>query len=678
MGALESVPQYDITVHDDGYDNSFRRVHDSPSSATTFRHENLSGYYGASPTRKCMHHDNKNKSRSVCNTSSTEPPSDCDEGNYDESNSEGEEKDCWGGPVLKNIISLLSPHKMNAVVPSISFNSLSSREGTDGTADHDVLVVDRVGTPEQQCQLDLSQESWSSPTGVDDMEFHPPNLNELPRKRLNFDQEEEQYQRFTYANDQDIPLPCANILPSKCSLRHQHGVPQQHGQGPQDDIVQHYDTESEISHLEDFLTKYQPTHASFESEHAKATALHKLGILQWKVGRYFFSEHALTDCIYMYQHLLDGYSMLEAEVQSALASELAHVFVSTGRVHLSKGDSNAAMHCYRECVQHLSSIPKDSSCSVVSSTTPLSPASLFAQACVGAGRALASQGKLKASLKRYKRALKVQLDCQEADSPIDREDISALPVDQAKVPLNDVAETLSHLGRLYEQHNDLDRAMKCHTLALSLYQSVLDPFAVDIGYALNNIGQLYLRLGHILEAEDNLKRSHHVFSLRLGKSHRNTADALLSIGQLYASQGKHKKALSTYKRVLRTGPAVFGRLLALTLHLVAVSYQATFRLDKAFKYYQREVNVLNSTLPPYHLDKARLLHLMAKLAMTTVDNNGDFMMLEETADWLREAAAIYHNNEGKCPRDELPYLEADIEETRKRIRRKKQQLIHYT
>ncbi|KAL7543667.1 hypothetical protein ACHAXR_013495 [Thalassiosira sp. AJA248-18] len=420
----------------------------------------------------------------------------------------------------------------------------------------------------------------------------------------------------------------------------------------------------EISSLEEFIQKSQSSAStSFACAHSKAAALHKLGILQWKCGRYFFSEHALADCLNLYQHLLDKCN----PDHSLLVLENSHVFVSMGRVYLSKGEGDAAMQCYRECVRLLSFIPK-STCSL----TTMTPVRLFAQACVGAGRALASQGKLKASLKRYKRALKVQLGYPAADSPVDREEISALKVDKATVPLNDVAETFSHLGRLYEQRNDLHRAMECFAESLAIYRSVLDPYAVDIGYVLNNIGQLYLRLGRAAEAEDYLIRSHQVFSLSLGRNHRNTADALLSIGQLYASQGQHKKALTTYKRVLRAEPAVFGQLHAVTLHSIACSYEAIFRLGKALRYYQKLVSALSITPSPHHLNRARLLHHMAEIAIQVVDSTGEHVLLDESADWLEEAAEI----NGKFD-SELLY--ESIKETTKRIKRRRHKLfIHIT
>mmetsp|Transcript_18072 Transcript_18072/g.39051 ORF Transcript_18072/g.39051 Transcript_18072/m.39051 type:complete len:701 (-) Transcript_18072:54-2156(-) len=690
----ETVPQVDCTMNgDDEHDDndSFCRV---PASAA---HEQPKMYRlptkqsGVStPTRR-----NCTTSSTMLTLESAPIPSSSYESDdeYYSPSSRVDPEDCWGSLVLQSLFSLISPKKKNAISCNESIDPRSSRVAVTDDSD-DTPVKKSANAQEFQFDSlsDTSEKSWASPNGVEDFPLSSSSSESaLSSKRLHYNHlgppliEDQQQQDDSEDLAQEFPLPSESNLPSKRLHCHHLQPPfaEQDDSGVLSEAPHHfldaaskYEAESNlnaaISCLEQFLYQSQFLTTSFECEHSKASALHKLGILQWKCGRYFFSEHVLLDCLHIYQSLLDrnnNSAKRETEVHSQLALETAHVLVSTGRVYLSKGEGDAAMECYNECIRHLSSIPR-SKCNSV----PITPARIFAQACVGAGRVLASQGRSKASLKRYKRALKIQLGHQVADSPSTRGEIHALSVHEARVPLIDIAETLSHLGRLYEQCNNFARAMECHTRALAFYRSVLDPNAVDIGYASNNLGQLYLRIGRVAEAEEAFKTAHQVFSLRLGKNHRNTADALLSIGQLYASQGLHNKALSTFKRVLRSKPAVFGELLAATFHSIACSYDATFRLDKALKYYQREVNVLIGTLSPYHVSVARILHHMAKIAIQSVDCKGEYMYLDQTVNWLEEAAEIYHNNKGKVYNHELLHLESSLEETRKRIKREHRSL----
>jgi len=678
MGAAESIHQAHGLINDDVVNGDGENSSAYCVEPKSFRLPQ--NHIALSPClRKCTHQP-KAKGRPACTTSSTiltyesapyspyspysleslDTPGDHPSGRDDDSTAY-----CWAGPMLKTIISLVSPQKPRCIIDSAH----SKQEAADNAASN--LSPER-GMHSQECQLDFSvksDQSCASPSGVQDFPTLPSSssASDLPCKSLFHDLqpkiiEQEQYQESPPIQAQDTLISDRGTTPR----RRIHLTVSEHLEyllNAASKYEAESDLEAAMSSLETYLHKSQQSLASptFASDHSKATTLHKLGILQWKCGRYFFSEHILTDCIHLYQCLLDGDNpaLNDQEMLSQLLLEIAHVFVSTGRVYLSKGEGEAAMQCYNDCVRHLSSIPRCGSTSIDS-------ARIFAQACVGAGRALACQGKLKASLKRYKRALKVQLGYQAPLSPIEEGDISSLSVDEVKVPLNDVAETLSHLGRLYEQWDQLTLAMECHAKALSFYQAVLDPYSVDIGYASNNVGQMYLRLGRIAEAEKALKLSHQVFSQSLGRNHRNTADALLSLGQLYASRGQQKKALTTYKKVLRAEPAVFGHLLAVTLHSIACCYEAMMRLDKALKYYQREVNIM----APCHLHRAQLLHHMATIAMKAVDSNGDYVLLDQAADWLEEAAAIYYNNESKSfDNDLLLHLEASIEETRRRMKR---------
>mmetsp|Transcript_25745 Transcript_25745/g.54409 ORF Transcript_25745/g.54409 Transcript_25745/m.54409 type:complete len:682 (-) Transcript_25745:42-2087(-) len=675
MGAAESSPRV-------GADGKMNHHHDYHGNfCTPPNHNTTSDTFNVCqlPSKKCLSPTHRNCSqqpkdgRSSCNTISTILTSEsapytphssrCEDLPYSPVTviRDDSSDDCWGGQVLMSILSRILPQKKHAISFNESFNSINSVKFANDNAT--TTVVESESIPNIVHDLSLpNQLALPSDLSCPDLEKSPHTRQQL---RENSELEDEAI------------LPQNNsTFPNKRN-HHMPLIEKQHENDLED--LYHYlhdaskqEAESEfdaaISNLEEFLDQSRSfTSSSFYGEHLRAATLHKLGLCQWKAGRYFFSEHIFLDCIHMYQRLLDEDNLAtdEPALFSQLVLETAHVLVSAGRVYLSKGEEDAAMRCYNECVQHLSSIPK-STCTVAA---PITPERLFGQACVGAGRVYSLKGRLKSSLNRYKRALRTQLGSS-ADSPVASDDISALPIHEARVPPSDIAETLSHLGRLYEQWNDLDRAMECHANALSIYKSELDPYAVDIGYASNNVGQLYLRFGRYDEAEEAFVTAHQVFSIRLGNNHRNTADALLSIGQLNASQGRHKKALSMFKRVLRAQPAVSGQLLAVTFHSIAWSYEASYKLEKALKYYEQTLSVLDTALP-CHLNRARLLHRMAKIAMQAVDSKGDYVLLDQALTWLEEAAEIYNHNEGKAPIEVL-HLESSIEETRKRLRRKAQ------
>lgn len=425
------------------------------------------------------------------------------------------------------------------------------------------------------------------------------------------------------------------------------------------------DLNAAISQIESYLYQahFLSDQTSFFFECRRAAALHKLGCLQWKCGRYQLSLYALLEARNLYDSLIEECSIGSQDVSSNLQLASASVLVSTGRLHLSRGEGAAAMRCYRECVQRLSSMQ--------SSYEQSESARVFAQACSGAGQVLLSQGKFSASLKRLKRALKVQLGYQGADIPVSREEISSLSFHTACVPLPEIAETLSHLGRLYEKQGSLHESMQCFSKSFGIYSMALGPNHADAADISNKLGRVLLRLGRFSEAEQAIRRAYQIFGNNLGQHHRNTSTAFLNLGMLYAYRGQHNRALDVYYRVLHIQHTLFGEEvhadLAITYHYIAESNEALFKLDKAIKYYREELRVLETTLHPYHLDIAKLLHHMAMVTMNAVDSDGNYLMLNECIGWLEEATEVYsHHNESNQFDEEIHCVQVSIQELQRR------------
>lgn len=422
-----------------------------------------------------------------------------------------------------------------------------------------------------------------------------------------------------------------------------------------------YNLNAAITHIENYLYHLQSLgqHGNPTFALRRASALHKLGCLQWQCGRYQISLCALIESRTLYDHLIENYSSSPSpDVMSSLVLASANVLVSMGRLHLSKGEGAAAMQCYHECVHKLSSIKTKCNRSET--------ARMFAQASAGAGRVLLAQGKLSSSMKRFKRALKVQLGYEDAG-----EDIAGIPLLSSCAPLSDIADTLSHIGRVYEKQQHLDQAIECYAKSFQLYSMSLGPNHPDTGTASIKLGQVFHRIGRFSEADKSIRRAYTIFVNNLGENHRNTSAALLNLGMLYSSQGKHKRAQEIYHQVLRNQQDAFHGAshadLALTYHHIAASYEASFRLEKSVKYYNQELSVLRAALHPYHLDIAKLLHHMATVTMNIVDNEGYYLMLNESIGWLKDAADIYqHHNESNEFEKELSHLTALFQRLQRR------------
>lgn len=224
---------------------------------------------------------------------------------------------------------------------------------------------------------------------------------------------------------------------------------------------------------------------------------------------------------------------------------------------------------------------------------------------------------------------------------------------------------------MYYEQDNIDRAVQCYVKSFEIYTISLGPNHVDTAEVSNKLGKVLLVLGRFSEAEQYILRAHQIFLHNLGEHHRNTSMALLNLGILYASKRCHKRAFEVYYHVLKDQQVTFNGEahsdLGFTLHCIASAYEGAFKLDKAIKYYREELLVLRTSLHPYHLDIAKLLHHMAMLVMNKVDSNGDYLMLNDCIEWLEESANIYqHHHTSNMFYEEVIHLKSCILQLRKR------------
>ena len=292
-------------TNDDNDDDSFCRVPARPQLTYRLPHgftsSSLSSDSAPYPQYDCSHDD--------------DDYDDCEEGSND-SSSKQDSKDCWGGSVLNRMLSLLTPQKNNAL--SYCEESICQ------------LPSDIKDTGFE------SDETCASPIQVQDFPLKPSS-----------------------------PLPCKQIFPDPPLVSRQDESDSGSTSGPQHFLIEaaNYEAESNfddaIASLEQYLSHTQ--HLSGTSfDHSRATILHQLGILQWKCGRYFFSEHVLLDCIHTFQTFLDGtnpYVIQTADepesMHRTLVLESAHVLISLGRVYLSKDEGDSALNWLEEAAEIL-------------------------------------------------------------------------------------------------------------------------------------------------------------------------------------------------------------------------------------------------------------------------------------------------------------------------------------
>jgi len=253
-----------------------------------------------------------------CNNSSDEQYDEHEQQQEDisdkHSKSKSKEENCCGGSVLHGILTFISPKKKkrsNAL-------SLSYEELLNG---HPSASSFKTSESCQQLGGCDSGDTEASPSGVNNFPYHqthlPPFPKELfPEPPLNRQEQQQHEEEDSGSTNLQQYITAASQYEEESRF-----------------------DEYTVSSLEEYLQQQQSQNLSdtcFVQAHNRATVLHKLGVLHWKLGRHFFSEHVLLDCMYTYQNILDTNPS-----DQQLVFESAQVLASLGRLHSSKGEESA-------------------------------------------------------------------------------------------------------------------------------------------------------------------------------------------------------------------------------------------------------------------------------------------------------------------------------------------------
>ena len=103
-----------------------------------------------------------------------------------------------------------------------------------------------------------------------------------------------------------------------------------------------------------------------------------------------------------------------------------------------------------------------------------------------------------------------------------------------------VAETLDKLGLVYRQRGFLERAEALYRRAIGILSS--RPAAVELGAALNNLGNLLAARGRVAEGEVSLRQAIEVWEKLLGPEHPNIAAALSNLSSLERTRHRYAEA----------------------------------------------------------------------------------------------------------------------------------------
>ncbi len=170
-----------------------------------------------------------------------------------------------------------------------------------------------------------------------------------------------------------------------------------------------------------------------------------------------------------------------------------------------------------------------------------------------------------------------------------------------------VAETLDKLGLVYRQRGRVVESEGLYRRAIKILRS--GPAVVELGTALNNLGNVLAACGRKDEAEVSLKEAIAVWEKLLGPDNPNLAAALSNLSMLARSRHRYVEAEQLLGRALEIDrkelPAGNARI-GLDLNNAGTLLVARKRLREAESVLRESLAILQSSLPADHPEIGRV------------------------------------------------------------------------
>jgi tetratricopeptide (TPR) repeat protein len=157
----------------------------------------------------------------------------------------------------------------------------------------------------------------------------------------------------------------------------------------------------------------------------------------------------------------------------------------------------------------------------------------------------------------------------------------------------DVAVSLNNLANLYDKLGRYGDAEQLFKRSLAILEKVLGPNHTDVGLSLNNLAGVYNERGRYGDAEPLYKRSLAIYERVLGPDHPNVALSLNNLAELYRAEGRYADAEPLLKRALAIREKALGPNhpdVAVLLNNLVGLYAAQSRYADALPILQRIIS----------------------------------------------------------------------------------------
>ena len=358
----------------------------------------------------------------------------------------------------------------------------------------------------------------------------------------------------------------------------------------------------------------------------RAEILHKLGVVQWKSGKYQDSLVHLHEALTIYEQAFQCAPSQDIWAVGNIIDKsevIAEVLNNIGRVNQSIGAYSQATKCFRRSLGMLVSVlPAGDDVGNVYHPS-------YAFALIGIGNVYHAVEKSGRAICYFSNGLIVQRAC------LGRNHV-------------DVAATLNSLGAIEGGNGKYDEAMDYHDEALWIYKSQTGygSLPVDVAVTLNHIGFIHFLRGDFDMAMENYCEALKIMESALGKGHRNVATTMYNMGLVHAGRGQFDSAIQIFTKVLSIQQLALGNLhtdVALTMDSIADLYEKLNLNEKASQFGRKSLRIRRKTLGEKHWYVGLSLVRLGKI-YTKLDEK------ELATQMLLDARMLYLSN-GLAPDD---------------------------
>ena len=187
----------------------------------------------------------------------------------------------------------------------------------------------------------------------------------------------------------------------------------------------------------------------------------------------------------------------------------------------------------------------------------------------------------------------------------------------ANSPPSDVASAMDNLGDVYGLLGRFDDGERMLKQALDLFNRSFGKDAEstpNYDKVLNDLGNLYLDAGRLLDAEAAMRRSLAITRARHGEAHLNVAGTMGNLATVLEHEGRYSEAEKLYQQALQAYERTFGpnhATTAIGLNNLANVYSAQGKNDAAAGLQERVLAIYEKAFGPDSPDVGRALNNLA-------------------------------------------------------------------